>query len=67
MVSGRKLRSGEISRGAAEGLAVDEVFKDRLRHALKGRLNRWSGILSPTAQGKRGPDVVPVPWGLPGT
>jgi hypothetical protein len=41
-----------------EGTAVDEVFKDRLRNALDGRLKRWKHLLSLTPRGARGADVI---------
>ncbi len=36
LVAGKPTRAGQQSRGAAEGTAVDEVFKNRLVHALDG-------------------------------
>jgi hypothetical protein len=57
MVSG-KTSKGQISRGAAEGRAVDGVFKHRLRHALDKKLSRWKGVIYPTPESARGADVV---------
>jgi hypothetical protein len=57
MVSGRA-KVGEQSRGSAEGNAVDGVFKERLEHALAGRLKRWRNMLSCTPVGTRGADVI---------
>jgi len=38
MVSGKQPGTGEQSRGAAEGNAVDGVFKNSVKHALDGKL-----------------------------
>lgn len=58
MVSGMPISPGQQSRGAAEGTAVDEVFKNRLLHALDGRLNKWKHLLTVTPRGARGADVI---------
>jgi hypothetical protein len=58
MVSGRAKGKGQQNAAAAEGTAVDSVFKDYLEHALEGPLKRWKGVLTATPQGVRGADVI---------
>jgi hypothetical protein len=58
VVAGKPAGPGQQSRGAAEGTAVDEVFKNRLIHALDGRLNKWKPLLTVTPRGARGADVI---------
>jgi hypothetical protein len=58
LVAGKPTTAGQQSRGAAEGTAVDEVFKYRLLSALEGRLNKWKQLLTVTPRGTRGADVI---------
>ncbi len=58
LVPGIPSGPGQQSRGAAEGTAVDEVFKNRLIHALDGRLSQWKPLLTITPRGHRGADVT---------
>jgi hypothetical protein len=58
LVAGRPRSTGQQSRGAAEGTAVDEVFKNRLILALNRNLNKWKHLLTITPRGTRGADVI---------
>lgn len=58
LVTGKRAGPGQQSLGAAEGTAVDGVFKDRLRDALNGPLHKWKHLLSVIPGGARGADVI---------
>jgi hypothetical protein len=58
LVQGRRATTGEQSVNAAEGTAVDGVFKDRLNHRLNTDLQKWKSVLVPIPQGRSGADVI---------
>ena len=58
LVRGRRASPGEQSVNAAEGTAVDGVFKERLLHRLDGDLKDWKNLLTAIPQGKSGADVI---------
>ena len=58
LVKGKQARAGQQSLGAAEGTAVDEVFKNILTTAVDSRLNKWKQMLTVTPRGHMGADVI---------
>ena len=57
IVKGRPPREGEITLGAAEGSAVDAVFKSRLLDLLSAPGGPSSSMLTVVPRGDRGADV----------
>jgi hypothetical protein len=57
IIKGRLAQAGEISLGAAEGCAVDAVFKTRLLNLLKSSDSPSNSMLTVVPRGDRGADV----------
>lgn len=58
LIKGRRATLGEQSVNAAEGTAVDGVFKERLLRRLDGDLAHFKSLLTAIPPGKPGADVI---------